>query len=133
MISILRESISKIRFLPNSKFEIARNICGSSCVRYAKSGSKSKAEQIAEKKQKEMEESNKRLSKLYHFTNMKYHAIVTRLKIYPLITTVFATPITYALEMAQILPGSAYIPCLAFGKFQRELKLKFFVGFSIYF
>lgn len=116
MISNVKVSILKINYFPHSTFEIARNICVNSCVKYAELGPKSKAKEIAEKKQKDLDESNKRWTKLYHFTNMKYHAIVTRLKIYPLITTIVATPVTYALEIAHILPTSVYIPCLAFGK-----------------
>lgn len=74
---------------------------------------KSKAEEIAERKRKDQE---RRWTKLYHFTNMKYHSIITRLKIYPFFTGLIGTPIAYGIEMSHTIPEFTFLPFLAISK-----------------
>lgn len=96
-------------FNSNYIFQSVRKICVNSCLQV----NKSKAEELAEKKRKDQEI---RWTKLYHFTDIKYHSIVTRLKIYPYISTVILTPIAYLFEFSQKYPEFTAEPCLIIGK-----------------
>lgn len=123
MIRVLGAQFSKInrfsnelsnKILINShqtdlNVDFVRKLSTSSCTQF-----KSKAEEIAERKRKDQEI---RWTKLYHFKNMKYHSILTRLKIYPLLTGVIGTPISFGIEMSQVIPEFTYIPCLVISKF----------------
>lgn len=112
MIRIFGAQFSKVNNFSNQRYETVRKICTSLCVQQRKS----KAEEIAERKRKDDRDKEMRWTKLYHFTDMKYHSIVTRLKIYPLITTIIGTPAAYAIEAAQIFAEFTWIPTLVFGE-----------------
>lgn len=109
MIRIFGTQFLKIGVLPNKRCAIIRNICASSCTRY----SKYSAQEIAERKQKDDE---MRWTKFYHFSNMKYHAIVTRLKIYPPLSALFLTPVCLVMESQGMIPPYTFIACLGCGK-----------------
>lgn len=109
MIRIFSSQFLKISVIPKIKCELIRNISTSSCIRY----SKFTAQEIADRKRQDNE---MRWTKLYHYTNIKYHAIVTRLKIYPALATLFLTPASILLEAQQIIPASSFLACLACGK-----------------
>lgn len=107
----------KINSHSNFTFQNVRKICVNSCVQL----NRSKAEEVADKKRKELDEKNKRWTKLYHFKDMKYHSIVTRLKIYPYLTTIFVSPIAYLVELTQQFPEFSATPCLVIGNYCLKL------------
>lgn len=109
MICTFGIQMLKIGVFATKRCEIVRSIWSSSYIRY----SKFTAQEIADRKRKDEE---MRWTKLYHYSNMKYHAIVTRLKIYPPLTTLFATPICIAMESYQMIPPFTFIAGLACGK-----------------
>lgn len=109
MIRIFGAQILKISVFPKTKCEIHRNIWTSSCIRY----SKFTAQEVADKKRQDKE---MRWKKFYHYPNMKYHAIITRLKIYPALATVFFTPVCLLLEAQQIIPSFTFLSCLTCGE-----------------
>lgn len=113
MIRAFGLQIFKVNQLSSQRFEIVRKICTNGCVQL----NKSKAEELREKKLKDERDKEMRWTKLYHFTDMKYHAIVTRLKIYPLFTTIIGTPVAYMIEVSQLIEHFSFVPCLAFGEF----------------
>lgn len=91
------------------KLECMRPISVPSCMHL----NKSKADELAEKKRLDQE---MRWTKLYHFRDIKYHAIVTRLKVYPFLSTVILTPIAFVVDVAQTFADFSYIPCVVVGK-----------------
>lgn len=103
---MFRGTISNINYLSNQRFKLVRKICISSCVAHKKPT----AAEVAERKQRDEE---MRWTTFYHFTNMKYHSIVTRLKIYPLITTVVASPVAFLLKQLEVIDD--FLPCLVIG------------------
>lgn len=110
MIRLFSSKFLKISPFPlQTKCEIVRNIWTSASVCH----SKFTAQEIADRKRKD---SEMRWSKLYHDPKMKYHAIITRLKIYPTIATFFFTPVSLLMEAQQIIPQNTYFACLACGK-----------------
>lgn len=109
MIRIAGVQIYK-NFNSNYTFQSVRKICVNSCVQEKRS----KAEELAEKKRKDLEMG---WTKLYYFKDIKYHAIVTRLKIYPYISTVVLSPIAYLFELSKIFPEFTAEPCLFMGKY----------------
>lgn len=102
----------------DSNVEFVRKLSTSLCTQF-----KSKAEEIAERKRKDQEI---RWTKLYHFKNMKYHSILTRLKIYPMLTGLIGTPIAFGIEMSQVIPEFTYVPCLVISKFVFNILLTIF-------
>lgn len=110
MIRIFGSQLRKISAIPKTKCEIVRNIWTSSCIRY----SKFTAQEVADRKRQDEE---MRWTKFYHYPNMKYHAIVTRLKIYPALATLFLTPASLVLEIQQYIPPLTFIACFACGKY----------------
>lgn len=110
MIRIFSLKFLKISVLPSQpKCEIARSIWTSSSVSY----SKFTAQEIADRKRKDDE---MRWTKFYQYPNMKYHAIVTRMKIYPTLATLFMTPVALVMEAQQMIPANTYISCMVCGK-----------------
>lgn len=107
MFRTIGAQLFKVNFL--QKLECMRPISVPSCMLLKKS----KADEIAEQKQRDQE---MRWTKLYHFRDMKYHAVVTRLKIYPFLSTVIFTPIAYFVDAAQLHADFSYIPCFVVGK-----------------
>lgn len=124
MIRLAGAQIYKISFHSTHTLQNVRRICVNSCVQW----NKSRAEELAEKKRKEQIERDRRWTKLYHFTDIKYHAIVTRLKIYPYIATGLLSPCAYLVELSQVYPEFYAAPCLIVGKFRMRqiLKIKIF-------
>lgn len=112
MIRAFGMQFSKVNQLTGHRFEIVRKISTNGYVQL----NKSKAEELRERKLKDERDKEMRWTKFYHFTDMKYHAIVTRLKVYPLLTTIIGTPIAYVMETTQFIEDISFIPCLAFGK-----------------
>ncbi|XP_055300369.1 transmembrane protein 186 [Sitodiplosis mosellana] len=108
MIRIAGAQLYKINSHPNHTFHSVRTVCVNSYVQL----NRSKAEELAEKKRKD---KDMRWTKLYYFKDIKYHAIVTRLKIYPYLSTVLLTPITYLVELSQHFPDFSATPCLMIG------------------
>lgn len=109
MIRVFSLRFLKISAIPKTKCEIVRNIWTSSCVRY----SRFTAQEVADRKRQDEE---MRWRKFYHYPYMKYHAIVTRLKIYPALATLFLTPGALVLEMQQLIPPASYVACFVCGK-----------------
>lgn len=109
MIRIFKSQLLKVSVFPQTKCDIVRNIWTSSRIHY----SKFTAQEIADRKRKDEE---MRWTKFYHYPNMKYHAIVTRLKIYPTLATLFFTPTSLILEAQQIIPPNTFLACLGCGK-----------------
>lgn len=85
------------------------------CVKCSVQWNQSRAEELAEKKQKDLKMQEMRWTKLYHFKDMKYHSIVTRLKIYPYLATVILSPLAYLVELSQQFPEFSAVPCLTIG------------------
>lgn len=109
MFRILGVHLLKSNQFSRESCGVVHKLSTSACTRY-----KSTPEEIAELKQRDQET---RWAKLYHFTNMKYHSIVTRLKIYPMIMGVIGTPIAYLVEVCQIFPEFTYVPFLAMSEY----------------
>lgn len=107
MLRIVGAQLLKVNLL--QKLEYVRPISVQSCMR----SNKSKVDELAEKKRIDQE---MRWTKLYHFRDMKYHAIVTRLKIYPFLSTVLLTPIAFLVEAAKLIDDFSSFPCLVVGK-----------------
>lgn len=119
MIRIFSSKFLKISVFPSqTKCEIARSIWTSSSVCH----SKFTAQEIADRKRKDDE---MRWTKFYQYPNMKYHAIVTRLKIYPTLATLFMTPVALIMEAQQMIPANSYISCLTCGKNRLSLRYWF--------
>lgn len=112
MIRAFGMQFSKVNQLTSQRIDIVRKIYTNSSVQL----NKSKAEELREKKLKDERDKEKRWTKFYHFNDMKYHAIVTRLKIYPLLTSIIGTPIAYVMEVSQFMENISFVPCLVFGK-----------------
>lgn len=110
MIRILASKFSSLN-CSQSYFTFQRvyKISTNASVHY----SKLKPEEIAEKKRKEVSSKS---TKLYHFVHMKYHSIVTRLKIYPLFSTIFLAPISYFIQYNQLIPEVQMMPVLSIGR-----------------
>lgn len=111
MIRIAAAQIFKID--SQSKYTIlsVRKICVNSSVQW----NRSRAEELAEKKRKDLEMQEMRWTKLYHFKDMKYHSIATRLKIYPYLATIFLSPLAYLVELTQQFPEFSAMPCFTIG------------------
>lgn len=110
MIRIFSCKFLKVSVFPSqTRCKIVRNIWTSSSVCY----SKFTAQEIADRKRKDDE---MRWTKFYQYPNMKYHAIVTRMKIYPTLATLFMTPVALIMEVQQMIPPNSYVACLACGK-----------------
>lgn len=115
MFRIAGAQIYRINSHSNCTFQSVRRIC----VNYGLQLNKLRAEQLKEKKRVEQEaiqrEKEMRWTKLYQFTDMKYHSIVTRLKIYPYLSTVILSPFAYIVEWSQQIPEFSALPCLVTG------------------
>lgn len=109
MIRIFGSQFLKISVFPPAKCEIIRNLWTNSCIRY----SRFTAQEIADRKRQDEE---MRWTKFYQYPNMKYHAIVTRLKIYPALATIFLTPASLILEANHMIPPNTFIACLSCGE-----------------
>lgn len=109
MFRIVANQFFKINLSTNCTVKSVRTICVNSCIQL----NKATAQEIAERKHQDAEN---RWSKFYSFKDMKYHAIVTRLKIYPLVSTIFLTPLAYVFEIFNFIPEFSFVPSLAFGK-----------------
>lgn len=119
MIYIFRTQFSKINQFSSQRCELVRrNLCTSFCVQQKLS----KFEEIAERKRRDEQDKAMRWTKLYHFTDMKYHAIMTRLKIYPLLATILGTPVACVIEKVQIIPEFTFVPVLACGKLKYSIE-----------
>lgn len=101
---LAKNNVSSTRAL-----EIGRKICANSCVQ----NNKSKAKEMAEKKRKDEE---MRWTKLFHFNDLKYLAIITKLKIYPFFSTVLLTPVAHILQVSGIYPDLTAIPFAVIGE-----------------
>ena len=111
MIRIAGAQIFKINSQSKYTFLSVRKICANSSVQW----NRSRAEELEEKKRKDLEMQRIQWTKLYHFKDMKYHSIVTRLKIYPYLATIILSPLAYLVELSQQFPEFSAMPCLTIG------------------
>lgn len=111
MIRIAGAQFFKINSPSKYTFLSVREICVNSSVQW----NRSRAEELAEKKRKDLEMQEMRWTKLYYFKYMKYHSIVTRLKIYPYLSTIILSPLAYLVELSQQFPQFSAMPCLTIG------------------
>lgn len=98
----------------NMNLPLTRTCVRRICVNSSLQLNKSKSEALEERKRRDQEI---KWTRLYQFNDMKYHAIVTRLKIYPFFSTVILTPLAYALKVSDLFPEISAIPCLVIGTF----------------
>lgn len=126
MIRIFTVRFPKLIQFPNYEYKTARKIYTS--IGTSVQQKKPTLEEITERKRKDERDKEMRWTKFYQFTDMKYHSIVTRLKIYSFLSTVVLTPVAYIVEIAHLIPEFTFVPCLAFGEFKALiLEIYFFV------
>lgn len=66
-------------------------------------------------KKKQEEQQKIKWRKMYHFTEIRYLSVLTRMKIYPVLTTAFFVPISLIIEALHLWEGVSYVPCLIIG------------------
>lgn len=64
-------------------------------------------------------------TKLYHFKEINYFAIVSRLKIYQASTAVILTPSFFALESFQYIPSGVTLMAATMGKKSKNINNRF--------
>lgn len=105
MIRIASKISNGINILPKQKLTPFRSISVSSCLcanrfTHEKKGNEPKI----------------RWSKLYHFTDIQYLSIVTKLKIYPAVATAIGTPVVIGILATGVLEEFTALPLFAIGE-----------------
>lgn len=84
-------------------------------------------------KKKQEEQQKIKWRKVYYLTEIRYLSVLTRMKIYPVLTTAFLVPISLIVEVMKIWEGVSYVPILIIGikSFNFDVKCNLLRNFQL--